>query len=314
MIGAAQFRKMKPTARLVNCARGGIVDESALVEALKAGEIAGAALDVFDTEPLPEDSPLRGAEGVVLTPHLGASTKEAQLKVAEAIAHQFVAYFHRGTIENAVNLSVTLDPRCAEFAKLAETLGRLAAQLTDKPVRQLTCRLNGKEVSEHARTLAVFVLNGLLGQGSAEPVNLVNAPYLARRRGMTLKREASRAPANFVNLISVEAETADGPLSVRGTLFDGVEPRIVGLWEYPVEFRPSRHVLIMRYADVPGMIGRFGTILGEVSVNIADMNVGRTERGRDATVILTLDDPVPDAALQILEQSRGINYIRKLSL
>ncbi len=305
---------MKRTARIVNCARGGIVDEDALAAALGAGRIAGAALDVFSTEPLPADSPLRSAPNMVLTPHLGAATKEAQQKVAEDIAHQFVAFFNEGRILNAINLSVTLDPNVACFADLAETLGRLTAQLVDGPVTWLETNFNGKLVNEHARTLAVFVLKGLLGEGSDEPVNLVNAPHLAERRGIHLSRQASRESANFVNRISVSANTADGPVEVRGTLFDGTEPRIVGLWNFKIEFRPARHVLIMRYQDVPGMVGTLGTTLGKAGINIADMAVGRTERGQEAAMAVTVDDPVPDDVLETLRGSIQANFIRTVTL
>jgi D-3-phosphoglycerate dehydrogenase / 2-oxoglutarate reductase len=314
LLNAAAFKKMKKSVRLVNCARGGIVNEADLAAALEAGTIAGAALDVFATEPLAPDSPLRKAPNMVLTPHLGASTHEAERKVAEDIAKQFAAFFTKGDIQNAVNLSVTLDPNAAIFANLSETLGRLAAQLVEGPVTELACQFNGKQVNEHEKTLAVFVLKGLLGEGSDEPVNLVNAPHLAERRGIRLSRQSSRESANFVNLVRVTARTPTGSVSVRGTLFDGTQPRIVGLWEFDIEFAPQPNVLIIRYKDMPGMIGLFGTVLGKAGVNIADMAVGRIERGQEAAAALCIDDPVPEAAMAILRKSPGYTFVRTVRL
>ena len=292
LIGEAAFEKMKPSARLVNCARGGIVDEVALCRALEEGKIAGAALDVFEKEPLPEDSPLRSAPNLTLTPHLGASTAEAQVKVAEAIAHQVAAFFKEGKIQNAVNLSVTLTPELEPFANLAATLGRLVAQLLSNPPLRMKCTVRGKIAGGETRALCVSALQGLLSNW-VRSINLVNAPLVAEERGITVSEETSLDSPDYANLVRVEVDTGKRVHSAAGTVFEGREPRIAEVDGFDLDLKPGGIMLVMFYPDKPGMVGKFGTILGNARINIAGMDVGRKEKRGRACMALCLDDPVP---------------------
>jgi len=298
LLNAAAFAKMKPAARVINCARGGIVDEADLVAALKAGRIAGAALDVFEQEPLPEDSPLRDAPNIILTPHLGASTEEAQIKVAEAIAHQFAAFFNEGKIQHALNLTVTLTPELEPFAGLTETLGRFLSQVLSSPPQRLTCAVRGKIAAGDTRALSVSALQGLLSHWHDQSVNLINAPLVAEERGITVTEEKSLDTKDYTNLVRLKVETAEGVLSVAGTVFEGREPRIVEIDGFGVDLKPEGIVLLLFYPDQPGMVGKFGTILGNADINIAGMDLGRKEKRGRACIALSVDDPVPPEVLE----------------
>ena len=299
LIGAEAIAKMKPAARIVNVSRGGVVDEAALCAALQAGKLAGAALDVFSREPL-TDSPLFGLPNVVVTPHLGASTEEAQERVAEDVARQFVTFFKEGRAVNAVNLSVTLDKRTEPWAALAEKLGAVVAALAGSSVKRLKVGCYGALAELDSRAASMCALKGFLAAaGDGANINLVNAPVIARERGIEVNEEKSARARNFASLLLVESELPDGRRrSAAGTLFDGQMPRIVAIDEFNMELGPAENILVMRYPDRPGMVGLFGTILGRHRVNIAGMAVGRRSRAGEAMVALTLDDAVPPEALE----------------
>ena len=303
LIGKEKLSLMKKSARIINAARGGIVNEADLYEAVKAGKIAGAALDVFETEPLAADSPLRTLDQIVLTPHLGASTEEAQERVAEDIAKQFVEFFRDGVIRNAVNLSVALDPKVAPFARLAEMLGNMSAQMAKHPVVRLKVSTFGKLASGDTGEINMCALKGLLALSTGYPVTLVNAPGIAEARGIELIQHKSDQARNYANLIVVtaEAQGAGGPpveYTIAGTCFDGQEGRIVRINDFDIDLKPDPVILLMFYPDRPGMVGKIGTILGEADINIANMAVGRREKRGQAVIALTLDDPVPQEVLQ----------------
>ena len=305
LLNEEAFGKMKPTARLINCARGGIVDEAALVRALNDGRIAGAALDVFEQEPLPEDSPLRSARNIILTPHLGASTAEAQVKVAEAIARQVAAFFNEGKIQHALNVSVTVTPQIQPFADLAETLGRFLSQIVGRPPQRLTCNTRGKIADGDTRALTVAALQGLLSNWHDQSVNLVNAPLVAEERGLAVTEEKSLDSRDYASLVRIEVETAEGVHSAAGTVFEGRQPRIVEIDGFGVDLKPGGTMLVMFYPDQPGMVGRFGTILGNAGINIAAMDVGRKEKHGRACVALSLDGPVPPPTLEEIRVCAG---------
>jgi D-3-phosphoglycerate dehydrogenase len=311
LIGKDALAKMKPTARLINCSRGGVVDEDALAEALRDGRIAAAALDVYATEPLPAESPLRAAPNIILTPHLGASTAEAQEKVAEDLARQFVDYFARGEIKNPVNIEVTLKPHLAAFADLAEALGRFASQIVSTGVSRVECGCYGEvgRSAEDAHVLAVFALQGVLAGRVDARVNLVNVGRIAESRGIELTERRADQARTYRNVVTVRL-VADGvERKVSGTLFEGREVRIVGIDGFDIDVKPAPWMLLMMYPDRPGMVGRFGSILGEAGINIAGMAVGRREKSGLAAVVLTVDDPVPDG---ILEKIRGAVEAREV--
>lgn len=319
LINKEKLALMKKSARIVNAARGGIVNEADLCEALKSGALAGAALDVFESEPLPADSPLRALDNAVLTPHLGASTEEAQERVAEDIARQFVEFFRDGVIRNAVNLAVVLDPKIAPFARLAEMLGSMSAQMARDPVVHLKVGAYGKIAAGDTRELGLCALKGLLSHSASGPVTLVNAPAIAEARGIGLSESKSEQARNYASLLVVSAETAGpdglaGERTVAGTCFDGQAGRIVRIDDFEIDLKPAPIILLMFYPDRPGMVGKLGTILGEADINIANMAVGRREKRGQAAIALTLDDPVPPEILQRIRQAIQVDDLFAIKL
>ena len=305
MIGAGEIAKMKKTARLVNCARGGIVDEKALAEALAAGKIARAGVDVFAEEPTTA-SPLFELASATVTPHLGASTEEAQLRVAEDIALQMVEFFEKGVAKNAVNLAAALDPKLAPFARLAEKLGRIASQMSGPHAAAIEAVCRGEIAKGDVEAIAMYALQGMLRASTDELVNMVNAPLVAARRGIALKQSRSSDAGNYRNEIEVRVSAEDGLHCVAGTIFEDSNERLVRIGDLDVDLRPADHMLVMFYPDRPGMIGKFGTILGAHGINIAAMEVGRKAKRGQAVVVLTLDDEVPDAVVAELRQKAGV--------
>lgn len=314
LINTQRLGQMKKTARIVNAARGGIIDEAALAAALASGKIAGAGLDVFEAEPLPADSALRKQEKLVLTPHLGASTEEAQERVAEDIAKQFVEFFRDGVIRNAVNISITLDPRVAPFARLAESMAAMGAQMAAEPVKTLKVGCYGKLAQLDTKEVGLCALKGVLGRTTSYPVTLVNAPSIAETRGLELIEHKSDKAANYANMVVVGLETAAGEHTVTGTCFDNQQPRIVQIDDFDIDLRLPERLLLMFYPDQPGMVGRFGTILGEADINIANMAVGRRQKRGQAVVALTLDEPVPAAVIERIQQAARIDELYYIEL
>ena len=315
LINKDKFKLMKRSARIINAARGGIVNEADLIEALKAGQLAGAALDVFEKEPLAADSPLKSLDSTVLTPHLGASTEEAQERVAEDIARQFVEFFRDGVIRNAVNLGVTLNPKLANFARLAEQLGAMAAQMAKEPVAKLEVGTYGRLASEDTRELGLSALKGLLMRGNEVPVTLVNAPSLAEGRGVELVQQKSVQSRDYANLITVAATGSKTLHTLSGTWFEGQEGgRIVRIDDFDIDMKPAPTMLLMFYPDRPGMVGKVGTILGEADINIANMAVGRREKRGQAVIALTLDDVVPPNVLAKISAAITVDELCAIEL
>jgi D-3-phosphoglycerate dehydrogenase len=315
-MGREELAKMKPTARLVNCARGGVVDEEALCEALASQQIAGAAVDVFAKEPLSEHSPLRKAPNIVLTPHLGASTAEAQEKVAEDLARQFVDYFASGRIRNPVNLAVTMQPHLVPYARLAEDLGSFASQMVRSGISRVEVGCYGEvgRSADDAHVIAVSALQGVLGRLVDEHVNLVNVSVVAEGRGIELNERRSEKARTFQNTVVVKVSGDGRERSVGGALFEGREARIVQIDEFAIDLRPAPWMLFMAYPDRPGMVGRFGTLLGEANINIAGMSVGRREKRGVAVVVLTIDDPVPDDVLERIRSAVDAEEVSRIQL
>jgi D-3-phosphoglycerate dehydrogenase len=310
LIDAEALAKMKPTARIVNCARGGIVDEQALYEALKAGKIAGAALDVFESEPL-GDSELRslGTE-VVLTPHLGASTAEAQVNVAIDVAEQIRDVLLGLPARSAVNIP-GLSPNVLEelkpYMQLAETLGNLVGQLSGGRIEMLNVRLQGELATNNSQPLVVASLKGLLSQALRERVNYVNASIEAKERGIRVieTRDASIRDYSGGSL-HLQAIGSLGEHSVTGALLGDGEIHITSIDEFPINVPPSHYMLFTRHRDMPGIIGKIGSLLGSFNVNIASMQVGRKIVRGDAVMTLSLDDPLPEGILTEITKVQGI--------
>ncbi|MBI4564017.1 MAG: phosphoglycerate dehydrogenase [Planctomycetes bacterium] len=314
MFGAGEFRRMKKSARLIHSSRGGVVDEKALVEALEKKEIAGAALDVYESEPPPKDHPLFKLDTVTLTPHLGASTEEAQLKVSVDIAEQFVDYFKRGLVRNAVNLIGASDPALTPYLKLAEDLGSLCAQLQGGRPRAIEVTFLGQVASFEPSAMTQLAVKGALQPHLGGEINEVNARLTARERGIQIIESKRKDARNYKSLLSVRVETEEGSRTVAGTVFEGPSPRIVHVDAFDIDLRPSKHMLVMTYPDLPGMVGRFGTILGEHKINIARMEVGRTGRGQRAIIMLAVDDPVSPSVLEEIRSKVAVQEIRSITL
>ncbi|MGB8699309.1 MAG: phosphoglycerate dehydrogenase [Thermosynechococcaceae cyanobacterium] len=309
LINAETLAKMKPTARIVNCARGGIVDEVAIAEALKAGVIAGAALDVFENEPL-GDSPLCQLEAdLILTPHLGASTEEAQTNVAIDVAEQIRDVLLGLPARSAVNIP-GLRPEIMEQLKpslmLAETLGNLVGQLAGGRIESLEIRLQGEVATIDAQPIVVAALKGLLTPALQERVNYVNAAIEAKDRGIRVVETRDASVRDYAGSISLIAKGPRESRSVTGALLNQEELRITTIDDFPVNVPPTNHMLITQHRDMPGIIGQIGSLLGQFNVNIASMQVGRKLVRGDAVMVLSLDDPLPEGVLAEIIKSNGI--------
>lgn len=299
LIGRPELDRMKPGVRIVNCARGGVVDERALAEAIAAGKVAGAALDVFEEEP-PWGSPLLELDQVVVTPHLGASTEEAQTAVAEAIAQQVADLLLRGVVRNAVN-APSVDPELLKelrpYLVLAERLGSLVAQLAEGRMAEVHLRYTGEVAALATQPLTVTFLRGLLAVILEENVTDVSAPALARQRGLRTTESRTPVSEDFASLLEAELRTDRGAWRVAGTLFYRKEPRLVRIDDFALEAVPSGWMLVSSNVDVPGVIGRIGTLFGRHGINIAGIQLSRERPGGRAVSVLNLDTPVPDAVL-----------------
>ncbi|MEQ9359787.1 MAG: phosphoglycerate dehydrogenase [Coleofasciculus chthonoplastes F3-SA18-01] len=310
LINAEALATMKPTARIINCSRGGVIDEAALSEALKTGKIAGAALDVFESEPLGE-SPLRelGKE-VILTPHLGASTAEAQVNVAIDVAEQIRDVLLGLPARSAVNipgLSSNVLEQLKPYMRLAETLGNLVSQLAGGRIEQLNVRLQGELATNNSQPLVVASLKGLLSQALRERVNYVNASIEAKERGIRVieTRDASVQDYSGGSLL-LSAKGSLGEHSVTGALLSDGEIHITSIDEFPINVPPSHHMLFTLHRDMPGIIGKIGSLLGSFNVNIASMQVGRKIVRGDAVMVLSIDDPLPEGILTEITKVPGI--------
>ena len=315
LIGREQIARMKPGARIVNTARGGLIDEAALAEAITSGHLGGAALDVCAREPA-TDSPLFGLEGVVVTPHLGASTTEAQDKAGTSVAEMVRLALLGEFVPNAVNVSggSEVPESLRPFVALADRLGRLVVGLADGAVRSLEVRYLGRIAEGDVGVLTLAVLKGVLSRALSEPVSFVNAPVIARERGITLDESRSAESSDYVNLVSVRAHTDAGEVSVAGTLGARNTQRIMRVNDYDIEMEPSRHMFFLEYDDRPGVIGAVGTIFGRAGINIGTMDVGRRAEGGTALMGLTLDQDVPAEVLDEAAKAVSAGFTRSIVL
>lgn len=315
MIGAAEIAKMKDGVVVLNIARGGIYEETALAEALAGGKISGAALDVYEEEPPGKDHPLVTAKNVILSPHIGANTIEAQDRVAVQTAEMVVEALRGSIFVSAVNLPFEgiSDADAAPLIKLAEKLGNFAAQLMNGPVSRAEVELWGLE-ERFTKILSVAALRGLLAPHLAESVNFVNAQQIAQARGIAISSTTHPTPRDYANLITFRASSATEETCVSGTVFHEQNQRIVSVNEYRVEFKPEGHILYIINKDVPGVVGRVGTTLGDHEVNIAEYNLARSESGGTAMAIITIDSPLSADALTALRVMPAIKEVRQLRL
>jgi D-3-phosphoglycerate dehydrogenase / 2-oxoglutarate reductase len=320
VIGRDAFARMKQGVRIINCARGGLVDESALYDAIKSGTVAGAALDVFAQEPPPLDHPLLLLDEVIATPHLGASTAEAQEGVAFTVAEQMRDYLLTGALRGAVNVPSLGTKELAilrPYIELAESLGRFQAQLVDSAVREVKLEFAGEIVELNAAPVTRSFLAGLLRDVSAR-VNAVNAFLIAEERGINVTTSYYRAGSDFVPSIRTRLVVNDVEQSLAGAIFgfgeQTREGRITEIDGFHIEAIPQGHMLVMRNRDVPGVIGRVGTILGERGVNISRFHLGRRERGGEAMAVIEVDAAVDKETLEALRSMEQVVSARQIEL
>ncbi len=313
LINKDTIAKMKDGVRIINCARGGIINEADLKDALDSGKVAGAALDVFAVEPATEN-PLFGYSNVVCTPHLGASTQEAQVNVAIQVAEQMSDFLLNGAVTNALNMpSISAEdaPKLKPYMKLAEQLGSLAGQITESAISKITIEYEGSVAELNTKPLTAIVVASLL-KTQLDSVNMVNALAIAESRGIGIAESRSGSSKDFRSLITVKIKTEKRDKTVAGTLFTGKEPRIVNIDNVPIEAALCAHMLFIRNDDKPGLIGSVGTILGEAGLNIADFRLGRIDGKSQAVAIVGLDEAVPDDVMAELANLPQVQQIKPL--
>ncbi|MDQ4095595.1 MAG: phosphoglycerate dehydrogenase [Actinomycetota bacterium] len=316
IVGEAELAAAKPGLRVVNTARGGLVDEDALVTALQEGRVAGAAVDVFSTEPITEH-PLFGMENVVVTPHLGASTAEAQDKAGMAIAEQVALALRGEFVPFAVNLDAGSDipEPVRPYMKLAETLGRLAVALAGSGIERLRFDFHGNIAEHDTRALTLSALKGAFSNVVHEPVTFVNAPLVAKERGVSISESKSPQSLDYVNLLEVHAECEGDPVSVAGVLVGKRDnERLVRVYGYELDMAFSPIMTFFRYEDRPGVVGTVGSLLGEAGINIANMQVARHNEGGEALMGMAVDSPIPQEVLDRIKREADLKDVRLIVL
>ena len=312
LVDGKAIAQMKSGVRIVNCARGGIIDEAALAEALKTGKVAGAALDVFEQEPI-TSSPLFGLSNFICTPHLGAASEEAQENVAVEIAQQVIDYLQKGLIRNAVN-APSMDPELYKalqpYLILSEKLGRLASQLAEGRMQEVRIDYRGEIAGYDPAPLTAAVVKGSLDPFMEDAVNYVNSLALAKGRSIRVIESKVLEEADYTSLITVAVKSDRGTSEVAGTLFSHREPRVVRINEFRLEAIPEGYLLIFSNLDVPGVIGTIGTLLGKNQVNIAGMQLGRERPGGRAVSVVNVDAPIPTHVLEEIRRLPNIVFVK----
>jgi len=318
LISKDTLAKCKEGVRIINCARGGIINEADLADALRSGHVAGAALDVFDSEPLDMDSPLRAADiadSLVITPHLGASTEEAQVNVALDVAEQLRDFFQTGAIRSVVNMpllrSNIMDP-IRPFLGLAEAMGAMARQLIDGATAEVELVAKGSLADENIAPLSLAVLKGVFSVNQ-EGVNYINASHIAKERGVAVKESKSTAKGSFPNLLTVKLKTDSTSIHLSGTLMATDIIRVVDLDGFKTSIKPTPHMLVIPHEDKPGMIAKIGTVLGDANINISALQVGRKDAG-DSVMIFNLDSDADKDTLTAIDRVDGCHGSKSIHL
>ena len=316
LVDEKAFETMRKGVMVINCARGGIINERALWDALQSGKVAGAALDCFEVEPA-VGNPLLESDRVICTPHLGASTDEAQVNVAIAIAEQLVNYLNKGILQNTVNVpSVSPDllPKLMPFSDLAERLGRFVAQLFHSAIETVSIEYTGDVTEFPVAPLRAASLKGLLHPRLGDIVNFVNAPSMAEERGITVTEQSTFKAVDYASLIAIRASSKEESHSIAGSLFGNKEPRLVELDNCPLGGILAGYLLLIHNEDRPGVIGNIGTILGKNDINIASVKVGRDEKGGAAMTLLALDGPLPPEMIDEMSEFPHVISVKQLRL
>ena len=308
ILGEKELAKVKKGVRIINCARGGLIDEKALAKAIESGHVAGAGLDVFESEP-PKESPLFKLPQIVATPHQGASTEEAQVAVAVDVAQSIIDYLHGKGSKNAVNIPF-VEPEVLEqirpYLYLAEKLGLYLAQVLEGHILQVDIQYLGQAAEYETTFVTVSILKGLLTPILGENVNFVNASVLAKERGIKVTESKSSTSSHYANLLQVDIRTDKKLSRVAGTVLSRKDARIVMIDDFNVEVVPDGYLLLISNNDVPGIVGQIGTLLGAHNINIAGMTLGRDVMGGQAKTLLKIDSAIPESLLQQIKQAKNI--------
>jgi D-3-phosphoglycerate dehydrogenase / 2-oxoglutarate reductase len=316
IMNAERIQSMKKGARVINCARGGLIDEQALYEALKSGQLAGAALDVFENEP-PMDSPLLELENVVLTPHLGASTKEAQNTAGMEIAQQIAVFLQTGEPINAINLPPVSSAeliKIGPYMTLAQRLGNLIGPMVLGPIKNLEFALCGDAAERDVNTISTEGLVGFLAAHMSVPVNRVNAGHIAKQQGIMVSETTCKEHPDYHATIRISASHGDEVTTVEGTLFDHRHPRLVRINDYEIEAVLSGHLLITRHKDQPGVIAAMSSILAEHQINISRMQLGIVNGSNKAVAVIEVSQPLDSEQIQKIEAIEAITKIMQVTL
>jgi D-3-phosphoglycerate dehydrogenase len=317
IIGKAQFDIMKKGARIINCARGGIVDEVALVDAINQGIVAGAAFDVFEDEPPAADHPFLNHPQIIVTPHLGASTIEAQENVAIDVSEEVLHILRNEPFKNAVNMPpvpANVLSKLQPYFNLGEKLGRFAGKMTESAIQEIVIHYSGELVDVDTSPLTRHIVKGVLVNHLAGEVNIVNAMHMAKLREVNIVVQQASTSKTFTNLVTVTLKSKSEEKVVAGTLLSGYGERIVQIDQYPVDIAPEGTMLLISHNDKPGIIGRVGTLLGNNQVNIASMQVGRKVIGGSAIMVLTVDKEAPSDVIKELEALTDLIKVKAITL
>ena len=317
LLGKSQFEIMKPGTRIINCARGALIDSKALIQAIGEGKVAQAALDVYEKEPLDSESPLLKTDGIICTPHLGASTEEAQDKVAVAIGEQLIAYLKYGQVRNAINMpSIDADllNKIKPYLALAKNLGKLISQIAEGAIRSVHILYNGEVSKLNADPITVTILQGLF-ERTIDGVNMVNAPFIAKERDIEVQESKSNEVQDYTSTIGVKVTTDKGTRHIVGSLSGKATPRIVKIDEFDFEAGFSKYMIVFTNYDAPGVIGKAGNILGENGINIAGFHLGRlAEQGSKAVAVINTDNELMEKALNQLKATENILELFSVTL
>ncbi|MEX0821247.1 MAG: phosphoglycerate dehydrogenase [Rhodothermales bacterium] len=318
MLRAETLATCKTGVRIVNCARGGIVDEADLLEALESGQVGGAALDVYSQEPPPASlEKLIRHPNVVATPHIAASTDEAQEKVATQITEQVINALNGEPVQTPVNamaIKMAAQPEAQPYLQLADRLGQIVAQIGDGSVRSITVRCRGDVARRFSEVISIAAVRGVLSHWISEPVNLINAPLLAEEMGVNVTEEREAASGGYTNLIEIDLAVGDERRVVAGTIFDRDELRLVRMDDYWLELRPEGRLLFYRNVDRPGMLASVGSILARNDINIGALALGRAEKGSVALTAVSVDEEVSDEVAKEIAGLDGVEQVRRVQL
>lgn len=318
LFNSETLARCKTGVRIVNCARGGIIDEHALLDALQSGQVGGAALDVYSQEPPPESfRALIRHPHLVATPHIAASTEEAQTKVARQITEQVIHALRDEPVQSPVNalaIKMASQPEVQPYLSLADKLGQIAGQLADGHLESVTVRCRGDVPRRFSEVLTIASVRGVLSRWISEPVNLINAPYLAEGMGVSIREERDTARGGYTSLLEVEIATEGSGRLVAGTVFDSDEPRIVRIDDHWMEVRPEGRLILYKNVDRPGMLASVGQILARNHMNIGALALGRTGKGSLALTAISVDEEIPDDVIQEVSMLEGVEQVRRVIL